>query len=304
MKKSSMGMLFAGVVMVGGCGDDSASDDTTTSTSGGTTGGNEDGSVTLTTMTPTSNGTTTPDSATAGDTTGGDTDGDTTATTDPTSTGDPDTGGSSDSTTGSAIETTIYEIQQGNVAVDTTVEISSVTVTAVAVNGLWVQESDGGQYSGVFVYNPGDATVQLGDVVDVSGRVVEFFDLTQVDVVSGTGAVTVLRPGVVPDPEVLTITDIDADPESWESVFVRIENDVFTVTAINELEAVNEFTVSNDNGELIEIDDFIYDVIDAGDLAGFDVGSSFTAIQGPLNYSFELFKIVPRSVDDLEGFSG
>jgi hypothetical protein len=62
----------------------------------------------------------------------------------------------------------------------------------------------------------------------------------------------------------------------------------------------DEWTVVD--GDEVLVDNYLYDAVNSGDFEGMSVGSTFTAIQGPLNFSFDNFKIAPRAADDLEGF--
>jgi predicted extracellular nuclease len=212
-----------------------------------------------------------------------------------------DTGSSS---TGSIEGTpaTIPEIQQGDIAEDTAVEVTDAICTAVAGSGFFVQDAAGGEWSGIWVFTGDEGPFPaLGDVVTVVGVYNEFFDLSQIDTTGG-GSVTVTdSPGEanVPAPELLAVADLG---ESWEAVLVRVAGDTFTVVELSAVMNVNEFRVEDGGADSVWVDDFMYDVVDAGDLAGFDIGASFDAIQGPLNFSFEEFKIAPRTLDDLSGY--
>lgn len=210
---------------------------------------------------------------------------------------------------------TIYDVQDGTIATGDAVDITGVVVTAIAPNGIFVQEPDGGEYSGVFVFPGGQggpdlSSIALGDVVSFVGEVDEFNDFTEVDL--GNGSISIDdSPGAgnVPAPEVVSGSSLTegGGAEAWEGVFVRIESEEgpFPVSQINpdEVDGVSEFDVQVTDDTTLRVDDFLYDAVDAGD---FDVtvGTSFTAIEGPLNYSFERYKIAPRSADDLEGFQG
>jgi predicted extracellular nuclease len=215
--------------------------------------------------------------------------------------GDP-TGDTDDSSTGEQPGNTIYEVQDGTLGEDDPVELIDVVVTGIALNGIFVQEPGGGEYSGVFVFSgmggPDISDAAVGDVIEVSGVIDEYFDFTQVVITDGTyvngGAGTPLEPDVV---DIATLGDL-VTGEAWESVLVRIEGEL-AVTGIN---MFDEFTVV-DSGDELFIDNYCYDTVNSGEFDGLGVGSEFTAIQGPLNYSFDNFKICPRSADDLEGFA-
>jgi hypothetical protein len=227
--------------------------------------------------------------------------------TDASSSGD-DSSGSFDSgessSTGSACADsgdTIYDVQNGMIASDQPVTINCVVVTAVASNGVMAQEPDGGEYSGVFVFSvdgPDLSGAQIGDIINISGVTGEYMDSTEVDITAGT--YELIDSGAPLEPEVVDITVLgdDLTAEPWESVLIRVEGDL-TVTTIA---ASNEFVVT-DGADELRIDDFFYELPTAGDFANFDVGASFTAISGPLNYFNNQFKIAGRDAADFEGYA-
>jgi predicted extracellular nuclease len=272
--------------------------------SGDTTGG-DDASATLTSPATSMSSSSASASTSASTMSASDTDPpDTDPTTgDPTT--DPTTDPGSSSSTGEppeAIPATVYEIQQGDVDEDTFVEVSDIIVTAVRTSGFFAQEAAGGQWSGIWIYVDDGALPALGDVVTVNGWYEEFYELSQLDA-AGAGDVTVTEsPGEanVPAPEAIEPTDAD---ESWEGVLVRISGDTFTVVEISDVMDVEEFRVENGSADSIWIDDFIYNTIESGDFANFDIGASFDAIQGPLNHNFDEFKIAPRTPADLSGYA-
>ena len=271
-----------------------------------TTGGSDPTAVTVTspsTTSATSSATAQPTATTTTDTTTETMTTDVTAT-EPT-TDEPTTDESGSSSSGGPIvgtPATIPEIQQGDVDEDTAVEITDAIVTAIGFGGFFMQDAAGGEWSGIWVYVGDDGTLPaLGDVVTVVGVYEEFFDLSQIDATGGGSMEVTDSPGEgnVPAPEALTLADLG---ESWEGVFVRVADDTFTVQELHEMKDVNEFRVENEGGDSVWVDDFMYDVIEEGDLADFGVGATFDAIQGPLNFTFEEFKIAPRTLDDLSNY--
>ncbi len=251
-----------------------------------------------------------------------DTGSETATATDPDSTGPDSTGpgstgvaesGSTDGGSSGAVESssgestvgdtgnTIYEVQDGTLPEGSDVVINGVVVTGVASNGVYVEEPAGGQFSAVFVFSvdgPDLSGAQIGDVVNLSGITGEYMSNTEIDITAGT--YELVESGTPLDPDVVAIADLGADDtaEPWESVLIRIEGD-FTVTTVA---ASNEFVV-DDGGASVRIDDFLYELPTAGDFAGFDVGASFTAIQGPLNFFNDQFKIAGRDAADFEGYT-
>jgi hypothetical protein len=227
---------------------------------------------------------------------------------DPSSSGDD----GSSSTGEPGEDDTLYEVQDGTIPEGTTVTVNGIVVTAIAPNGVFAQEPAGGQYSGIFLFSSTDdggpdlAVLAPGDVIDIVGDTDEFFGLTEIVLTAGSMSV-VSTGGAVPAPDAITPADIidEATGEPWECVLVRVEGDLVVTDTDPEAQAnVNEFVVNDGSDDMI-VDDFIYDIVDEGGatFAGFDVGASFTAVQGPVNFSFGLHKVAPREADDLEGYA-
>lgn len=199
------------------------------------------------------------------------------------------------SSSGGAVDDdTVYEIQDGTIATGTDVDVRGVVVTGVASNAIFVQESAGGEYSGVYVYLDAVPAVEVGDEVDILGVTAEFGGLTEIDASGGSVTATGTT-GIDLAPDVITADEIG---EPWESVLVRIEAEPLVVIGL----AGEEFVVDADGAEAT-IDDFLYSVPD-DDLSFpfFWIDAGFTAIQGPLNFFDDQFKIAPRTPADLEGY--
>ena len=100
----------------------------------------------------------------------------------------------------------IYEIQGDGLAspfVGQTVKTEDNSVTTLAPNGFFMQtptdRSDGDvdTSDGIFVFTASAPTVSVGDRVDVTGVVAEFFGMTEI---TNSPAVTVVVTGSVPSP--------------------------------------------------------------------------------------------------------
>ena len=195
---------------------------------------------------------------------------------------------------GAACPATIYAIKNGSIPVGQAVAVTGAVVTARIGNGFFMQvppsssEYAGADFSGVFVFTSTPPTVTAGDVVDVSGRVQDFFGQTQISAttVTVTGSGTTLPAAVVAPAADLATGGSRA--RVLEGVLVSA-NDL-TVTAVNTM--FNEFTVT---GSLI--------VDDAAFLAApFPaVGARFLSITGVLAFRNSASKLLPRSAADLAG---
>ncbi|MBK9757613.1 MAG: lamin tail domain-containing protein [Nannocystis sp.] len=217
--------------------------------------------------------------------------------------------GADSSSTGDTMgvtDDTIYEIQNGTIKEKQPVDVKGVIVTGISATktGMFVQEKDGGQYSGAWVYvgkmGPNIMALALGDEVDITGSTLEFNDLTEIDASLGTVTPTGVK-GVKIDPAPVTLKTL-ADPitaEPWEAVHIRVTAAPLTITQIINLV---EYKLTS-AGEGVVIDDLLYaSLMDKLSFPQIGVDASFTAAAGPLNQSVGVYKIAPRMPADLEGY--
>ncbi len=158
-------------------------------------------------------------------------------------------------------------------------------VTAVFENGerVFLQDPAGGPWSGIFLFRP-EPIPNQGDTIEITGRVTEFHNLTEIE----NGRVTLLgQDQPLPPPRVIATGE--AGQEQWGSVLLRIEN----VTVTHPDLGFGEWEVDDGSGPL-RVDDlgtYSYRPV-AGDTLGF--------IIGPLYYSFDNFKLEPRTDADID----
>jgi hypothetical protein len=147
---------------------------------------------------------------------------------------------------------TIQQVQDPAMPEGTAVELDGVVVTAIDKFGartgdIWVQEPDGGEFSGIKVFGaPLDqiATLAVGDIVTISNAQKEEFacsvaicgadfrdglSITEIEGLAG-GALSVVKTGTgaLPAPEVVDALAIemlpqaarDAEWEKWEGVLI------------------------------------------------------------------------------------
>ncbi len=118
---------------------------------------------------------------------------------------------------------TIVEIQNGTVPTDSSVSVTGAVVTSKHYNGFTMQDTTvtNGQYAGIFVFTGGVPTVSRGEIVAVTGKVVEYPDtgpgLTEI---TGATIVSHTPGGTLPAPIALTVTAATA--EMYESVLVSL----------------------------------------------------------------------------------
>ncbi|MCX4241688.1 single stranded DNA-binding domain-containing protein [Paraliomyxa miuraensis] len=193
-----------------------------------------------------------------------------------------------------ATPVSIYEIQQGMVTVGDLVLVEDVVVTTPWDFGgdtYWVQDPAGGAYSGISVYMPsaGAFVPSPGDVVTLCGEYDEYFDQSQLQI-AAAGDVTASGNGPVPAPEMLTAEDLGSDPpaEQWEGVLVRIGPTTVT-TAAN---MFGEWEVD----DVLLLDDLFFMMASWPNPA---VDTMYTSITGVLTYSFNNYKLAPRTAADI-----
>lgn len=299
------------------CSDDGFSAAEQTSAASDTTG-NPGNTTPGTNSTPGMTASSPSDPSTSGSGTGGDTNGtteqgnDTTGATGATgaSTGDETLSSSSgfetststgaDASTGVAEDDTIYAIQNGTIATGVDVEVRGVIVTGVAGSAFFAEEPGGGEFSGVLVFVGAAPAVAVGDEVDITGTTEEFNELTEINATLGMVTPTGVT-GLDLTPDLVTEANLNAmSGEPWEGVLVRIEGAPLSVVNVP---GFDEFDVSDGGPDLARVDNFLYNAFDFPVVfPGLEVGASFTAVQGPLNFSFGEYKIAPRDQTDFEGY--
>jgi hypothetical protein len=175
----------------------------------------------------------------------------------------------------------IYDIQ-GQTAdspyVGTTVGTSGI-ITAVAYNGFYLQDGDGA-WNGVWVYagTGNTAGFAAGDAATCVGSVVEYYNLTELDVTGGS--VTVTSTGnALPNPVALSTAAVN--DEAYEGVLVSISDAFAGATG-----GYGEYPMDDGSGVVVMDDQIVaYDFpIEEGECYN---------VTGPVNYSFGAFKISP-----------
>ena len=122
--------------------------------------------------------------------------------------------------------------------------------------------------------------VSIGDEVEVSGQVAEYYDLTEIDI--SNGSATILSSNnTLFNPILITETT-----EAYESVLVKVSG-----ICDGPPDEYGEWTLSG-----ITIDDYLY-----GDWeSNFPVTDNQYTITGPLTYAFSSFRVLPRDSGDIQ----
>lgn len=182
------------------------------------------------------------------------------------------------------------------------VRLDGVVVTAVdrfrevedervRTGSFFVQDTDGGAWSGIYAFNPGGDQVDVtglepGDVVTLEGEYGVFFDFEQIEVraLTVTGRAEVPAPAVVPPADLATGSPL---APSWESVLVRVED----VEVVDGNVGFGQFMVTDD----LRIGNNLYRVPSALR----NVGQRFDRVDGVLVYTFNEHVLMPRASRDV-----
>jgi hypothetical protein len=158
------------------------------------------------------------------------------------------------------------------------------------LDGYYLSDGTQEPYSGVYMVVSKDKATNfaLGTQLKVVGGHTEYYCLTElysstVEEV-GTG-------GTVPDAVTTTVDDLMADPEKWEGMLITVTG--LTVSNVDDLEKYGYFEV-NGTGLLVE-----------SKLMGKDgigtpaVDATYVSITGFLSFSFDQYRLQPRSLADM-----
>jgi len=201
------------------------------------------------------------------------------------------------------VPATIYEVQMGMFPDKTYVDLKDVVVTSQfftdskANGGFFIAEQPGGEYSGIQVYVFADVAAALttlpavGDVVTISGQYTEFFEyseitLSKVENLKITGTTAAPAPAVVDPADIATGGSLS---EAYEGVLVKVENVTVTAPVVD----FGEFDITGG----LKVDDLFF-LPDPGPKPM--MGDMYTSITGLLAFSFDVFKLSPRDLEDLQ----
>ncbi|MCF7920694.1 MAG: carboxypeptidase regulatory-like domain-containing protein [Candidatus Cloacimonetes bacterium] len=193
---------------------------------------------------------------------------------------------------------TVYEVQYTEDASgDSPLVGQIVTVTGIVSAVNWyttavtthfcITDPEGGAWHGVFVYNF-DFTVELGDEVEVTATVQEYYGWTELSSVTN---VTILSSGN-PIPPAIEVTTLEVSgTEAYEGVLVQVNN----VTVTQDPNNYGEAFITDGSGEC-QTDDAMYNY-------GPALGANYSFIRGIVDYSYDEYGLNPRTAEDI-GFAG
>jgi predicted extracellular nuclease len=191
-------------------------------------------------------------------------------------------------TEGSTVTGTVAEIQQGSAC--GSVELSGLVATSELIvdsedgsASLFVQDEGGGQYSGILIYFPDgvEASVTIGDRVNVTGSASEYYDFTEL-FVSDASTFS------VGDHSNASALPLNAAPSDWEP----FESVLVTLNALAIEGEQDQYGQASTNYGIL-IDDELYRY---GDLTN---GQSWSSVTGLIVYTYGEWKLWPRMESDL-----
>jgi hypothetical protein len=214
--------------------------------------------------------------------------------------------------------TSIQDVQSDKVAVGAAVELRGVVVTAIDAYGsnagdnIWVEEPEGGPYSGVHVFRAKGTGIKVGDLVTISGGVKQEFMLngdthsvTELGAPSG-GSMTITKTGTgtVPPPAVVDLLAIGtmatedarlAEWEKWEGVLITASN----VVAFGNPSCITSKGVCNDNTRTnLSITGVAKLESNLSAFPTFAAGDCLASVTGIVDYAFG-FVVFPRATTDV-----
>jgi hypothetical protein len=219
--------------------------------------------------------------------------------------------------------TTIYNIQQGMSAINDSVRVENVVVTALDLKpttyGFLAQEVAGGPWSGILVYTAGIQpydtwNLEVGDMVTVSGIYTEYESpypspsrVSEINVYNA-GDVTMVDKGYgEPACELLSCGDLPYDladstwGEQWEGVYVCV--DTVRVAALADFQewSVVEYhnhppTLGGHDSDSLRIDDKLVDPT----LNLPALGDTLSLIKGVMSQEHGNYRLWPRGTEDLD----
>jgi len=160
-----------------------------------------------------------------------------------------------------------------------------VFAASAKLDGFFVQDKGGGEYSGIkVVMDTGTApALSVGDIVNLVGDLKEYYCVTEFDATS----VTVTGKTETPAASVVQSTDIaagKATSEKYEGVLVEVKD-----TAVSEVDQYGNVVL---DGGAVVADSIV-------DLPKVEAGCKYKSLVGVIDYAFKQYLLLPRSADDL-----
>ena len=182
---------------------------------------------------------------------------------------------------------TIYQIQNTTLPSgdsplkDSLVETTGI-VTGVGSNGYFIQDGTTA-WNGVYVYDNSN-TPNRGDEITVKGKVIEYFNLTEVTNIDTM--ITVSTGNTLPAP--ISVTTSSIADEMYEGMLVKVSS----AMCVDSNAGFGEWDIQNPTLDTLPVDDLLFRYTPV-QYQGYDV-------TGIVHYSFGEYKLEPRDSTDIQ----
>ncbi len=164
--------------------------------------------------------------------------------------------------------------------------ITAINIYKGAQKGYFIEAAEAA-WNGVYVYDPDNTSIAIGDSVQVVGTVDEYNNFTEIKTLQ---EFTKLGSGYTRNP--VTVATGDYANEKWESVLVKFVNATCTNTDLGH----GQVEVNDGSGAGI-LDDYLY-VYDP-----FTLNDVYT-VTGIVHYYYGAFQLDPRDANDIADVTG
>jgi hypothetical protein len=163
--------------------------------------------------------------------------------------------------------------------------------------GFFIQEEgSSAAYSGIYVHHLWEDSAPkkpvLGDKIELIGTYKEYYSVSELSNASWK----VLGQSTVPDPAVVNAADVATNgskAEEYEGVLVKVEN--FTASEYIEVGSNNTKIGIKDTTSGLMVESGFLDFMTTPPT----LNTTYTSITGPLHFSYDNFKILPRTAADM-----
>jgi hypothetical protein len=169
-------------------------------------------------------------------------------------------------------------------------------VTAVEFKGyddnVFISMPDGGEFSGLYCYATGNEQLQLGDEIEITGEISEYYGFTELTYAT---EVTILSTGnPLPEPTLITTETLSAS-EEYESVLVTVE-DVYVSSAQDEY---GVWYVVDTTTVPCKVDDGFFYLDSVEPPIVIEVGQAWGSLTGIVEYGYDEYGLNPRTPEDM-----
>ena len=183
----------------------------------------------------------------------------------------------------------IQDIRTGLVPAGTECQLSGTNVvTSVRYNGFSLAQvpAPSSGFGAIWVYTGTAPTCDVGDYVYVyAGEYKEYYDLSELDMTTLGGTVTVTSSGNATPKYVVSLADALANAEAYESHILEIAEEVIVTEFLDH----GEWYAESVTGDVLYQDDYFFDETTLA------LGDCYTGATGLWTYAYGDYKLNPFS---------